>query len=72
MNWSRLGSLLVVAVIVAAIGATVASLVTSNDLLVDSAWQSPALATLAVVVLSVVAFGVIGRPWRRRSSTTYW
>lgn len=72
MNWSRLGSLLVLIVIAAGIGAIVASLVTSNDLLLDSAWQTPAIVTLGLVVLTVVVFGAIGRPWRRATSTAYW
>ncbi len=61
----------VFAVVVAGLG-TLASLVTTNTLLVGSSWRLPALLSVAVVVVTLVAVALAGGPTDRWKRTPYW
>lgn len=66
-----LGGLAVV-LILTAIGVVVASFFVSNDLFTSSEVQTAAVASMVAVVLSVVAFIAVGRPWKSWQRTPYW
>jgi len=72
MGWRRTAGALVVATVAVSAVGIVASLVTTNGLLLDSVWQAAALVTLGFVVAVLGVFAAAGRPWRRRLSSTYW
>lgn len=72
MGWRRPAGSLVVATVAVAVVGLLLSLVTGNTLLLDSAWQAAAFASLAFVVVVLGLFAAAGRPWRRRLSSSYW
>jgi hypothetical protein len=44
----------------------------ANDLFTSPKYQTEALASLGVILGSLVVFGALGRPWRWWSRTSYW
>ncbi len=72
MDWNRpIAALAVVLIVFSAVGA-LTSIVTTNALLVDSQWQTPAIGTLAVSLLVVLFVVLLGRPSGNWKRTTYW
>ena len=72
MAWRNIaGTVAVVAVFLAIVG-IVSNFFVGNDLLLTSEMQLAALVSLVFVLLALVAFAGVGRPWRAWSRTPYW
>ena len=72
MDTTGLLAWLVLAVLAGATGALAVSLVTTNTLLTDSAWTTPALVTAGVVVATLLGLAAVGRTRGRPRRTPYW
>ncbi|MEF8815058.1 MAG: hypothetical protein V5A55_14780 [Halovenus sp.] len=72
MRWRRPAGSLVVATVAVVVVGILTSLVTRNTLLFDSVWQAAAFASLGFVAVVLALFVAVGRPWRRRLSSSYW
>ncbi|MFC7073609.1 hypothetical protein ACFQJ7_15595 [Halovenus rubra] len=73
MQWRTLaGTAVVTAVSLAVLGIVANFVLFGNKLLRSSQWQQPALFSLGIVVLSLLVFAAMGRPWKRWSRTAYW
>lgn len=66
-----LGSLVVVAVTTAILG-ILANFAFENELLTGWDYQVAAAASLGFVLLVLVVFASVGRPWHRWKRTSYW
>lgn len=72
MDWMRpIGILTVVLIVFGAVGA-LTSIVTTNPLLLDSQWQTPAFVSLLVSLFVILFAVVIGYPSRKWKRTAYW
>jgi hypothetical protein len=69
---SRIAGSLILLLVAGVIGGIVASFLTANDLLTGSEWRLAAAASFGVVVLTLLVFASVGRPWRRWQRTPYW
>jgi uncharacterized membrane protein len=72
MNWRTLGGGLAVVLFVSAVVGLAVNLGIANDLFVDSAMNTAAIASIVFVVVSLCLFAVLGRPWKRWQRTPYW
>lgn len=72
MDLTKLGSGIVLVVLVAWFLGTVVTLASWNDLFLGSDWQLAAAATLGVVVVGLLVYILLALPWRFRTRTTYW
>jgi len=69
---SRIAGSLVLLTVAGVIGGILASFLTANDLLTGPTYQLAAAVSFGVVVLTLVVFASVGRPWRRWQRTPYW
>jgi hypothetical protein len=65
-------ALLGVLAVLASVPGVAVSLATSNGLVTGSAWQRPALLSVAVVAITLAAVVLAGGPSRRWRRTPYW
>lgn len=72
MRWSKLGSGLVVALVIVALVGIVANFVVENTLFFASDMEAAAIVSLLFVLVALLAFMAIGRPWGRWNRTAYW
>lgn len=72
MDRTKLGSGIVLVVLVAWFVGTLITLASSNDLFLGSDWQLAAGATLGVFVVGILVYIALAFPWRFPSTTTYW
>jgi hypothetical protein len=63
---------LAVMLIMGAIGVVIASFFVSNDLFTSGEVQTAAVASMAAIVLAVLVFMGLGRPWKSWQRTAYW
>jgi len=63
---------LAVLLILGWVGVVVASFFVSNDLFTNSEVRVAAAASAGVIVLAVLAFVGVGRPWTSWKRTPYW
>lgn len=71
-RWLAGAALLGIVAFVFALGGVLGTLVTVNPLLVGSAWQLPALATAAVVAVTLAVVALAGGPTSHWQRTPYW
>lgn len=74
MDRVKLGSGIVLVLFVVWLAGILVSLASSswNGLFLDSAYQTEAAATLAFLLVVIVAYAAIGTPWSRWKRTAYW
>jgi len=63
---------LAVLLIMGAIGVIITSFFVSNNLFTTSDLTAPAAASAAVLLMGVLVFIGIGRPWKGWKRTAYW
>lgn len=72
MNWSRVVSVVVLALVAGTVSGVVSSVGTTNRLFLETQWAAPALASAGIVAALLLVFVALGRPWQFRTGTAYW
>jgi hypothetical protein len=72
MQWRTLAGMGVVTGVTLAVLGIVSNFALTNDLFLSSDQQPAALVSLGIVLLSLVVFAALGRPWRLWQRTPYW